>query len=175
MTRFPFHRFNVASPKFIALHQGNYMKGASFKDAYNFIVDSHCLWTRFIGLTSSLDTLTIIKRRERRHFTHESITSFPFGNKSPNPNKHKGVYLQLDNLPGGGWMETRSSFICHFNSLRFSQQCISSGKDRRQRGWRVILFIVLSESGSSRDTAGILESLACFLSSPSEFPSPKFQ
>lgn len=129
-------------------------------DAYNFIVDPHCLWIRFIGLTSTLDTLLIIRRREERHFTNESITSFSFGNKSPNPNKRKGIYLHLDDLPGA-WRGTgtRSSFICYFNSLRSSQQRISSGKDRRQRGWRVILFTVLSESRSSRDTAGILESL----------------
>lgn len=108
----------------------------------------------------TLDALLIIRRREERHFTNESITSFSFGNKSPNPNKRKGIYLHLDDLPGG-WRGTgtRSSFICYFNSLRSSQQRISSGKDRRQRGWRVILFTVLSESRSSRDTAGILESL----------------
>lgn len=128
--------------------------------------------------TSTLDALFVIRRREERYFTNESITSFPLGNKSPNPNKHKGIYLHLDDLPGvGGGTGTRSSFICYFNLLRSSQQRISSGKDRRQRGWRVILLTVLSESMSSRDTAGILESLN-FLplhSSPSELPNSKFQ
>lgn len=66
-------------------------------------MDSHYLWIRFIGLTSPPDALIIIKRKER-HFTNESVTSFPFGNKSPSPNKHKGIFfLHLDDLPGGLW------------------------------------------------------------------------
>lgn len=39
MTWFPLYPFNISSPKFIALHQGNYIKEAISKDAYNFIVD----------------------------------------------------------------------------------------------------------------------------------------
>jgi hypothetical protein len=64
---------------------------ATDKDAPSFIVDSHCLWISLISLTSSLDTLTII-RREKETFHNESITSFPSGNKSPSTNKHKGIY-----------------------------------------------------------------------------------
>lgn len=114
--------------------------------------------------------------REERHFTNESITSLPFGSKPPNPNTHKGFFFFFHLATWGvGGTGTRSTFICHFNSLRSSQQHISSGKDRRQRGWRVILLIVLSENRSSSDTAGILEGLTCFLSMPSELLNPKLQ
>lgn len=84
---------------------------AIFKDAYNFIMDSHCLWIRFIGLTSLLDALIINRRREERHFTNESITSFPFGNKSSSPKKRKGIYLHLDDLPGGQGGDRNKVFI----------------------------------------------------------------
>lgn len=48
-----------------------------------------------------LDVFIIIRRREERHFTNESITSSPFRNKSSNPKKHKSIYLHLNDLPGG--------------------------------------------------------------------------
>lgn len=105
MTRFSFHSFNISSQKFIYCIKAIIWRETIFKDGYNFTVDSHCLWIGFISLTSSPDTLIIIKRVEK-HFPDESITSFPFGNKSPNPNKHKGTFfvcvcVHLTHLPGG--------------------------------------------------------------------------